>query len=83
MVDDVKEYVRTCPSCQIYKIRNDSTIPSMKPILPRYTGDVWAMDVAERPTSKNGNTYILVLMEYLSKWAITVALPSVTSSDVA
>lgn len=83
MQEDVKEYIRACDACQRYKVRNDSTVPPMKPILPRYTGDIWAADIAELPTSTRGNTYILVLMEYLSKWAVTVALPSVTTNQVA
>ncbi|KAG0930503.1 hypothetical protein G6F57_011821 [Rhizopus arrhizus] len=83
MVEDVKEYIRTCPACQIYKVRNDSIVAPMKPILPRYTGDIWAADIAELLKSNNGNTYMLVLVEYLSKWAITVALPSFSTDHVA
>jgi hypothetical protein len=83
MKEDVQEYIRCCHQCQIYKVRHDSTVPPMKPILPRFTGDIWAMDIAELPTSESGNKYILVFMEYLSKWAITVALPFVTTDQVA
>lgn len=82
MKEDVKEYIRCCHNCQIYKIRNDSTVPPMKPILPRYTGDIWAMDVAELPESNRGNKYILVFVEYLTKWAITVPLASVTTDRI-
>ncbi|KAG1459842.1 hypothetical protein G6F56_006072 [Rhizopus delemar] len=83
MEQDVKEHIRCCDGCQRFKIRSDSTVPQMKPILPRFTGDIWAADIAELPTSTRGNTYILVLMEYLSKWAVTVALPSVTTDKIA
>lgn len=53
MKEDVKSYIQSCERCQRYKVRNDNTTPPMKAILPRYTGDIWAADVAELPTSKN------------------------------
>jgi hypothetical protein len=82
MKEDVKEYIKCCHECQVFKIRTDSTVPPMKPILPRYVGDIWAMDVAELPEAKSGNKYILVFMEYLTKWAITIPLASVTTGRV-
>ncbi|SAL97625.1 hypothetical protein [Absidia glauca] len=48
-----------------------------------YTGGIWASDIASIPLSKKGNRYILVFMEYLSKWVIAVALPGCTTDIVA
>lgn len=83
MKEDIKTYIQSCDPCQRYKVRNDNTTAPMKAILPKYTGDIWAADIAELPTSTKGNTFILVMMEYLSKWAVTVALPSVTTSQIS
>ncbi|KAG1239029.1 hypothetical protein G6F35_000323 [Rhizopus arrhizus] len=39
IAEDVKTYIKSCPQCQRYKIRTDSAVAPLKPILPRYTGD--------------------------------------------
>ncbi|GAN11037.1 hypothetical protein MAM1_0455c10590 [Mucor ambiguus] len=55
----------------------------MKPITPTRIGQIWASDIATLNTSKHGNKYIIVLMEYLSKWAVTCALDTFDSDMIA
>lgn len=81
--DDVQEWIRTCVTCQIFKTDTRNTTPTLKSITPNYVGEIWAADIAILPTTKRGNSYILVFMEYLTKWAITAALPSFDSNHVA
>ncbi|KAG1268979.1 hypothetical protein G6F57_013298 [Rhizopus arrhizus] len=83
MIDDVKQWIRTCDECQRYKIRNDSAVPPMKPIIPSRIGEIWALDIAMLPLSTAGNRYLLVMCEYLSKWTIAVALPSYDTDHIA
>ncbi|CEP09327.1 hypothetical protein, partial, partial [Parasitella parasitica] len=83
MMDDIKQWIRTCDECQRYKIRNDSAVPPMKPIVPSRVGEIWALDIAMLPLSTAGNRYLLVMCEYLSKWTITVALPSYDTDHIA
>ncbi|KAG1032135.1 hypothetical protein G6F25_011541 [Rhizopus arrhizus] len=64
---DIANWVQTCDGCQRYKVRNDSTRPPMRPITPRYVGEIWATDIATLPESYNEERYLLVVMEYLSK----------------
>lgn len=83
IIEDIKNWVFHCHVCQKYKIRTDSTFAPMKPIIATKVGEIWAMDIAVLPLSKSGNKYLLVFMEYLSKWCISVALPSFDTDHVA
>ena len=35
------------------------------------------------PTTENGNKYILLIIDYFSKWPIAVALPDVEAATIA
>ncbi|KAG1038640.1 hypothetical protein G6F43_012664 [Rhizopus delemar] len=56
MKDDIKLWIQHCEKCQKYKIRTDSGVPPMKPILPSKLGKIWAADIAILPLSRKGNT---------------------------
>ncbi|CEP07117.1 hypothetical protein [Parasitella parasitica] len=55
----------------------------MKPITPTRIGEIWATDIAVFTESKQGNRFVLVIMEYLSKWAVTCALKSYDTDSIA
>jgi hypothetical protein len=46
-------------------------------------GEIWAADLAILPEMQKGSRYILVVMEYLTRWAVTVALPPMESEVIA
>ena len=79
---DVETWVKHCEACQRRKVRTESTAVPLKSILPSYLGEIWASDVAVLTESKQGNKYLLVFMEYLSKWVVTAALPSFDTDHV-
>lgn len=54
----------------------------MKPITPKVVGEIWATDIAIFPESYTGERYMLVLMEYLSKWVVAVPLKSFDASSI-
>lgn len=83
MIDGVKHWILCCDECQRYKLRNDSAVPPMKPIVPSRLGELWALDIAMLPLSTLGNQYLLVMCEYLSKRTITVTLPSYDTNHIA
>ena len=74
MKTDVQNWVKSCEGCQRFKVRNDVKRPPMKPITPRYVGEIWATDIAILSEGYNGERFLLVMMEYLSKWVVTVPL---------
>lgn len=79
---DVIQWVKHCQGCQRFKIRTDSQIPPMQSITPSFLGEIWAADIAVLPESRNKKRYVLVLMEYLSKWAVTAALDSFDTDHI-
>lgn len=48
-----------------------------------YPMEKWAADVAILPESISGEKYLLVLMDYFTKWTVTAALKSFDSNSVA
>ncbi|KAG0753256.1 hypothetical protein G6F22_021529 [Rhizopus arrhizus] len=83
MKEDIKLWIQHCEKCQRFKTRTTSSVAPLKPIVPTRLGEIWAADIAILPISSKGNRYMLVMMEYLSKWVVTVALPSFDSDHVA
>ncbi|KAG1455334.1 hypothetical protein G6F56_007092 [Rhizopus delemar] len=71
MCEDVELWVKSCEGCQRFMVRSDNKRPPMKPITPKHVGEVWATDIALFSESLNGERYLLVLMEYLTKWVTT------------
>ena len=68
LLQDVHNYVQTCDHCQ--KIENWSRRKEMplKYILEVQIFDVLGMDFMRPFTSSQGNQYILVVVDYVSKW---------------
>lgn len=83
MIGDVRNWIRGCSKCQLYRTDTKNTAPPLKSITPTDVGEIWAADIAILLTTKKSNSYILVIMEYLTKWAITAVLPSFDSDHVA
>lgn len=82
MKEDVENWVRYCESCQRSKVRTDSTNAPLKPILPSRIDKICASDIATLVPSKKGDKYLLVFMEYLSKWIATAAIPSLDTDHI-
>ncbi|OBZ81348.1 hypothetical protein A0J61_10603 [Choanephora cucurbitarum] len=45
--------------------------------------EVWAADIAYMPLSSRNNRYLLMFMDYMTKWVVTTALPSCETSAIA
>lgn len=83
MRDDIDRWVNSCEACQRFKPGNNKIQPPLTPILPSQAGEIWAADVAIFPRTHRGNQYVMVFMEYLTRWAATAALPSFDSHHTA
>ena len=83
--DDVEKYVRTCADCQMRKKSNKGKQGLLQPISG--VGAPFEMIgidfLGQFPKSNLGNRYILVSVDYFTKFAITKATSTASSDDVA
>ncbi|XP_070038315.1 uncharacterized protein [Nicotiana tomentosiformis] len=70
------ELVRCCDECQrAYGISKKNEMP-LTTILEIDIFDLWGIDFMGPFVSSCGNTYILIVVDYVSKWVEVVALPN-------
>lgn len=79
---DVKDWIQSCEVCQKVKARK-----SIGHLQVHNVGQPWervAIDVAGPfPRSHNGSKYILVVMDYFSKWVEVYPMPNQEAPTVA
>ncbi|UYV73254.1 hypothetical protein LAZ67_10002363, partial [Cordylochernes scorpioides] len=82
---NVRKYVAHCPDCQRRKRQPQLPPGLLQPIpVPIAAFEKVGMDLLGRfPTSMCGNRWIIVCTDYLTKFAITKALPTSESVEVA
>ncbi|UYV85062.1 K02A2.6-like, partial [Cordylochernes scorpioides] len=81
----VRRYVAHCSDCQRRKHQPQLPSGHLQPIpVPEVAFEKVGMDLLGRfPTSEGGNRWIIVCTDYLTKYAITKALPTSESMEVA
>ncbi|CAM4956447.1 unnamed protein product [Rotaria socialis] len=85
MFKKIKHYVLSCTKCKQFKIDRTKPRGKLQPIEPP-TGvlELMGLDfVGPVPQSSNGNKYILVCTDYLSRYAITQATSNCTAETAA
>ncbi|UYV84832.1 K02A2.6-like, partial [Cordylochernes scorpioides] len=85
MYRTVRRYVAHCSDCQRRKHQPQLPSGHLQPIpVPEVAFEKVGMDLLGRfPTSEGGNRWIIVCTDYLTKYAITKALPTSESMEVA
>ncbi|UYV77524.1 K02A2.6-like [Cordylochernes scorpioides] len=85
MYRTVRRYVAHCSDCQRRKHQPQLLSGHLQPIpVPEVAFEKVRMDLLGRfPTSEGGNCWIIVCTDYLTKYAITKALPTSESMEVA
>jgi len=82
MGDDIKNYIRSCQTCQQF-----GGVRRQEPLHPIRVGQPYdrvGIDlVGPLPPTKNGNRYIIVMTEYLTKWPEAKPIPSKTAETIA
>lgn len=80
----VRKYIRTCNSCQRRKKEQKLPYGELRPI---EVGDPWDMIGADLwgpvKKSKDGNKYVIVATDYLSRYVEIRAIPNGTAHEVA
>jgi transposase InsO family protein len=84
MKKDVFNYVDACSSCQRFKYRNG---PLAGPMQLHTVNEPWAtigVDImGPFPPTASNKRYLLVVVDYFTRWVEMFALRSTTSNDVA
>uniref|UniRef100_A0A8C9TDM7 Gypsy retrotransposon integrase-like protein 1 n=1 Tax=Scleropages formosus TaxID=113540 RepID=A0A8C9TDM7_SCLFO len=69
MRGDVKRYVQSCVTCQLSKPANQKPGGYLKPVVATYPWEFAGVDfMGPLPRSGRGNEYILVFIDYFTKW---------------
>ena len=74
MIDTVKEYIRTCYTCQANKVSNHkpSGLLMQRPIPRQIFTEITLDFITSLPKTNHGNTCILVVVDRLSKWVLCI-----------
>ena len=81
MARDVHSYCTNCTVCQRAKLPS----PPRAPLVNTPIGKPWqmlAIDILEVPVSSRNNRYLLVIMDYFTKWAEAVPLPNQKATSI-
>jgi transposase InsO family protein len=82
--NDVKEWCRNCATCAVRKSPPAKPRAPLEPIVTGYPMQLVAMDiVGPFPESTRGNSYILVVADYFTRYTEAYAIPNQEASTVA
>jgi len=71
---DVADHCRHCAKCQIAKAPRNKPAP-LQPVIACRPWEMVAVDILKVPMSTQGNQYLLVAQDYLSKWPFAKPIP--------
>ena len=83
MLTDILKQVRSCLTCAAYQGCGRRTKPPLQPIPVGAPFERIGVDILEMPQTLRGNRYIIVFMDYLTKWVEAYAVEDQTSETVA
>ena len=83
-VEDVKEWCRTCHTCQKRKSpRSRNNVPLTSIDTGKGPFEHIALDLLKLPITERGNQYLLVIEDFFSKWVEAFPLQRTTAPSVA
>ena len=83
MRSDVRRFCRACISCASRKGPGRAVRPPLQPIPVKQPFHRIAVDVLTMPLTSRGNRYIVVFMDYFTKWAEAFAVPDQQAPTIA
>ena len=83
-LNEIKDYVRTCKTCQMVKSPQRKNKAPLQPICTTRPGQMLTTDLmGPLPCTDGGNIHILVVIDHFTKWVELFPMNKVTSKDVA
>ncbi|XP_038999487.1 uncharacterized protein LOC120125050, partial [Hibiscus syriacus] len=84
METDCINYARKCHKCQIYGDRMHTPPHPLHVMTAPWPFSMWGMDVIGQifPKASNGHRFILVAIDYFTKWVEAASYASVTQSTI-
>ncbi|PKI74808.1 hypothetical protein CRG98_004826, partial [Punica granatum] len=85
METDCVKHVRHYHRCQVYAGQIKAPPNELRPMTAQWPFSMWGMDVIGpiNPKASNGHMFILVAIDYFTKWIKAITLASVTAKAVA
>ena len=84
MAQDVENWVKSCKLCNTRKSPRNAQRAPLMPIPVEGPWDRLAVDaIGPLPVTNNGNRYIVVFIDYLTKWPEAFAVPDITAKTIA
>lgn len=81
---EVKRWVLGCQECGSRKARPREVVPPLRSLSGGDVGDRWVLDVAgPLPVTAGGQRYVIAAIEYVTRYAVAVAVERHTAENVA
>ena len=68
MYTDCVAHCKVCPQCAVTQGTGRIVVPPLKPIPVSCVFQIVGIDIMELPKTSNGNRYVVVFQDFLSKW---------------
>ncbi|KAG0775309.1 hypothetical protein G6F21_013953 [Rhizopus arrhizus] len=84
MQEDINTWISRCSRCQLAAHSDKiSHHAPMKPLEIPHAFSRWHLDfIGELPTTKNGNRWLLMAVDYTTNWPIARALNNATGEEI-
>ena len=83
MYSDVHRFCRSCLTCASHGGTGRRHKAPLRPIPVSGPFDRVGVDILEMPQTERGNRYVIVFIDYLTKWVEAYATPDQTSETIA